>query len=180
MGLCCKFYLQQNGVTYTYYINLLEVIISHQKTRQISKKRCLEKYCSCDFKACQILASHPERAIWKKLTTDNKYKNERFWFFIHETMSLSFLSYIIQKSALLKKRESHFSLFWLMVFCIISPFWVKFLITLTNNLSQISMLAKNGIWIFYSKIYNKIFTLFKISFLAASQCFVKLFHLQQS
>ena len=60
-------------------------------------------------------------------------------------MSLSFLSYIIQKSALLKKRESHFSLFWLMVFCIISPFWVKFLITLTNNLSQISMLAKNGI-----------------------------------
>ena len=38
---------------------LLKVLKAH---RQLSKKRCLEKYCSCD-KACQFSALHSDEVI---------------------------------------------------------------------------------------------------------------------
>ena len=55
--------------------------------RQISKKWCFQKHCSCD-KACQFLASYG--TPWRSyLTTDDKLMNKRFRLFVHETMCLS-------------------------------------------------------------------------------------------
>ena len=55
--------------------------------RQISKKRCFEKYCSCD-QACQFWALY--RTTWRSylenLIIDGKFINKRVRLFIHQTI----------------------------------------------------------------------------------------------
>ena len=50
--------------------------------RQISKKWCFEKYCSCD-QACQF---SPWRRYLENLTIDDKFINKRVRLFIHQAM----------------------------------------------------------------------------------------------
>ena len=53
--------------------------------RQISKKRCFEKYCSCD-QACQFSASWgtPWRSYFENLRIDYKFINKRVRLFINQ------------------------------------------------------------------------------------------------
>ena len=55
--------------------------------RQISKKQCFEKYCSCD-RVCKVSAL--EATLWRNylenLTIDDKLINKRVPLFIHQTM----------------------------------------------------------------------------------------------
>ena len=55
----------------------LFLALSLKVHRQISKKRCFEKYFSFD-KAChfQLYGRHPDGVIWKKLIIDDKYINK--------------------------------------------------------------------------------------------------------
>ena len=55
--------------------------------RQISKKWCFEKYCSCD-QACQFLTLYgtPWRSYLENLTIDDKFINKRVRLFIHQAM----------------------------------------------------------------------------------------------
>ena len=55
--------------------------------RQISKKRCFEKYCSYD-QVCQVLTLYgtPWRSYLENLTIDGKLINKRVRLFIHQTM----------------------------------------------------------------------------------------------
>ena len=64
---------------YTIHVSLL----AH---RQISKKRCFGKYCSCD-KTCQFsaLQGAPRRSYLENLTIDDKLINKRVRLFIHQT-----------------------------------------------------------------------------------------------
>ena len=53
--------------------------------RQISKKRCFEKYCVCD-QAYQVsaLKGTPSPSCLENLTIDDKFKNKRVRLFIHQ------------------------------------------------------------------------------------------------
>ena len=53
--------------------------------QQISKKWCLEKYCSCD-QACQFWASlgTPWRSYFENLTIDDKFINKQVRLFIYQ------------------------------------------------------------------------------------------------
>ena len=55
--------------------------------RQISKKQCFEKYCSCD-RVCKVSAL--EATLWRNylenLTIDDKLINKQVPLFIHQTM----------------------------------------------------------------------------------------------
>ena len=55
--------------------------------RQISKKQCFEKYCSCD-QVRQFSASQgtPWRSYFENLAIDGKFINKRFRLFTHQTM----------------------------------------------------------------------------------------------
>ena len=55
--------------------------------QQIPKKRCFEKYCSCD-QACQFsaLQGTPWQSYLENLTIDDKFINKRVRLFIHQTM----------------------------------------------------------------------------------------------
>ena len=62
-------------------------MINLKAHRQISKKRCFKKYCSCD-QACQVSALYgtPRRSYLENLTIDDKFINKRVRLFIHQTM----------------------------------------------------------------------------------------------
>ena len=68
---CVNLYLQ-NYITVTKYWKYKWCFKAH---RQISKKQCLEKYCSCD-KACQFPALQGAPNYLKNTTTDDKFINK--------------------------------------------------------------------------------------------------------
>ena len=68
----------------------LSFLISLKAQRQISKKRCFEKYCSCD-KACHFSAlwGTPWRSYLENPTIDDKFINKRVLLFINQMMYLN-------------------------------------------------------------------------------------------
>ena len=63
----------------------LSFLISLKAQRQISKKRCFEKYCSCD-KACHFSAlwGTPSQSYLENPTVDCKFINKRVRLFINQ------------------------------------------------------------------------------------------------
>ena len=86
MHLSLVDYLKRIRLKIQYHI--VPVLLKVQ--RQISKKRCFEKCCSCD-KACQFSALHEIswRSNLEKLTIHNKYVNKWNQILIHQTMYVS-------------------------------------------------------------------------------------------
>ena len=72
IDISCKFYLQKNGVTYTYCINLVEAIIRHQKLLLTSRELSTVAF-SYHVKTEGILTSRVVFAVnWHECFMENK------------------------------------------------------------------------------------------------------------